>query len=202
MKRIFLLLTLTVLSTSALAEEKSWFDSVKSFVGLEETKDEVSAEKNAMAEKSTVAAAKVEDTTATASKGLVDMLTSSLNVDSEQASGGMGAIFNYVKGNVSADQFGQLAEAVPNMDGLLDSMPAISSLSGDSSEGLGGLLNQASEYSDTLKMINTVKSQFEALGLDSEMISQFVSVASSYFDSNDGADAKNILTEGLGKLLG
>jgi hypothetical protein len=130
------------------------------------------------------------------------MLTSSLNVDSEQASGGMGAIFNYVKNNVSAEQFGQLAKSLPGVEGLVGQMPDVSKTSEKSSGGLSGLLDKASEYSDSLKSVNDVKNQFEALGLKPEMITSFVSSAKTYLDSEQGQDAKKILTEGLGKLLG
>ncbi|WP_189377947.1 DUF2780 domain-containing protein [Thalassotalea profundi] len=180
MKKLIVLLTISTLSCSVLAEESSWFDSLKSLVGLGDTQEQ------------TV-------TTPTAS-GLVDMLTSSLDVNASQASGGMGAILNYVKNNVSNDQFSQLAESVPGIEGLVSQMPDISKLS--SGEGLGGLLDKASEYSGSLKSINDVKKQFEALGLSPEMISSFISSAQAYLDTEEGKQAKQILTEGLSKLLG
>ena len=186
MKKLIILLTVSTLSTSAMAEEKSWFDSLKSLVGLGETTEQ--------------AAVKDAEAAAPSSSGLVDMLMGSLGVNSDQASGGMGAIFNYVKNNVSAEQFGQLVKAIPGADGLVEQMPDISKLS--SGQGLGGLLDKASEYNDTLKSVNDVKKQFEALGLKPEMISDFVSSAQSYLDTEQGQDAKQVLTDGLGKLLG
>jgi len=193
MKKIIVLLTLSTLSGSAIAEETSWFDSLKSLVGLEEkAKDSVATAESTITESAT------EEST----KGLVETLTSSLGVNTEQASGGMGAIFNYVKNNVSTEQFGQLAQSVPSIDSLVNQMPDMSKISGGSSEGLGGLLDKASEYSDSLKAINTVKNQFESLGLDVGMISSFVSTAKSYLDTEQGQEAKKVLTDGLGKLLG
>ena len=50
--------------------------------------------------------------------------------------------------------------------------------------------------------LNDVKKQFEALGLNSEMISNFIASAQSYLDTEQGQQAKKMLTEGLGKLLG
>ncbi len=188
MKKLIILLTLSTLSSSALAQETSWFDSLKNLIGFGETK-EVS-----------VQATSTSNTTTT--KGLVDMLTSSLDINAAQASGGMGAIFNYVKTNVSTEQFSQLAKSLPGVDGLVSQMPDISKLSSGSSEGLGGLLDKASEYSDTLKSINDVKKQFESLGLKPEMISSFVTSAQGYLDTKEGQQAKQVLTDGLGKLLG
>ncbi len=185
MKKLIVLLTISTLSTSVLAQETSWLDSLKNLVGLGETKEQ-SADANASAMPST--------------DGLVDMLTGSLDVNSDQASGGMGAIFNYVKNNVSTEQFSQLAKSLPGVEGLVGQMPDVSKLS--SSEGLGSLLDKASEYSDSLKSINDVKKQFEALGLKPEMISSFVSSAQSYLDTEQGQQAKQVLTDGLGKLLG
>ena len=79
-------------------------------------------------------------------------------------------------------------------------MPDISKLS--SGEGLGGLLDKAVQYSASLKAVNDVKKQFEALGLKPEMISSFISSAQGYLDTEQGQQAKQLLTQGLGKLLG
>jgi len=180
MKKLIILLTISTLSTAAIAEETSWLDSLKNFVGLSETTE--------------------QSVKAPSAEGLVSLLTSSLNVNTDQASGGMGAIFNYVKDNVSTEQFSQLATSLPGVDGLVNQMPDISKLS--SGEGLGGLLDKAAQYSDSLKAINNVKKQFEALGLDPEMISSFISSAQGYLDTEQGQQAKQVLTQGLGKLLG
>lgn len=187
MKKLIVLLTISTLSTSALAEETSWFDSLKSLVGLGETTEQT-----------------IEAPAATKQNtdGLVDMLTSSLDVNADQAAGGMGAIFNFVKDNVSADQFSTLAKSVPGVEGLVDQMPDLSQLNSGSSEGLGGLLDKASEYSDSLKSVNDIKKQFEALGLKPEMITNFIATAKSYLDTEQGQQAKQVLTDGLGKFLG
>jgi hypothetical protein len=187
MKKLPLLLAVSTLSFSAVAEETSWFDSLKSFVGLGDKTEQT---------------AEVEAAAMPSANGLVDMLSSSLNVNSEQASGGIGAILNYVKNNVSAEQFGELAKSLPGVDGVISQMPDLSQLSSETSEGIGGLLDQASQYSDSLKSINDVKKQFEALGLKPEMISDFVTGAQSYLDSEQGQKAKQVITDGLGKLLG
>jgi hypothetical protein len=189
------LLTLVTLSTSVLAEEASWLDSLKNLIGLGEVKEQ-SVESNIKA--NTNSEASVMPST----EGLVTMLTSALDINTDQASGGMGAILNYVKNNISTEQFSQLANSLPGAEGLLSQMPDISKLRSDSSDGLGGLLDKASEYSDSIKSINDIKKQFEALGLKPEMISNFVSSAQGYLDTEQGQQAKKLLTDGLGKLLG
>jgi len=187
MKKLILLLTISTLSTSALAVETSWLDSLKNLVGLGETKEQsVNTNTSAMP----------------SAEGLVGMLTNALNVNSDQASGGMGAILNYVKNNVSAEQFSQLAKSLPGTEGLVSQMPDISKLTSGSSDSLSGLLDKAAEYSESLKSINDVKKQFEALGLKPEMISNFISSAQSYLNTEQGQKAKKMLTDGLGMLLG
>jgi hypothetical protein len=195
MKKLIVLLTLSTLSTSALAEEVSWLDSFKKLIGLGEVKEQ-SVESNTQANTNADASAMPS------TEGLVAMLTSALDINTEQASGGMGAILNYVKNNMSTEQFSQLVNSLPGAEGLLSKMPDISKLSSDSSEGLSGLLDKASEYSDSIKSINDIKKQFEALGLKPEMISNFVSSAQGYLDTEQGQQAKKLLTDGLGKLLG
>ena len=81
-------------------------------------------------------------------------------------------------------------------------MPDISQLNSGSSEGFGGLLDKASQYSDSLKSVNDIKKQFEALGLKPEMITSFISTAQSYLDTEQGQQAKQILTDGLSKFIG
>jgi hypothetical protein len=187
MKKLIVLLTISTLSSTAIAQETSWFESLKNLVGLGDTTEQ-SVEANTPAVQNT--------------DGLVDMLTSSLDVNADQASDGMGAILNYIKDNVSTEQFSKLANSVPGVEGLVSQMPDISKLNSGSSEGFGGLLEKASQYSDSLKSINDVKKQFEALGLKPEMISNFISTAQNYLDTEQGQQAKQVLTDRLGQLLG
>lgn len=171
-----------------MAEDVSWFDRLKSLVGLGEAQQQTVLQEQLPAPPN--------------SDGLVDMLSGSLNINSAQAAGGMGAILNYVKAHVSAEQFSQLSQSLPGVEGLVAQMPDINKLSSVSSEGFSGLLDQVAQYSDSLKSINDVKKQFEALGLKPEMVTSFITTAQSYLDTEQGQQAKQVLAEGLGKLLG
>ena len=166
-----------------MAQETSFFDSLMQLIGLGDSKEQ-----------------SVDTSSIPSSQGLVDMLSSSLNVNADQASGGMGAIFNYVKNNVSSEEFSQLAKSLPGVEGLVGQMPDISKL--ETGEGISGLLDKASEYSESLKSINDVKKQFEALGLKPEMIADFIASAKAYLNTEQGQQAKQVLMDGLGKLLG
>jgi hypothetical protein len=199
MKKLIVLLTISTLSTSVLAEESSWLDSLKNLVGLGEAKEQsVDTDTDTDTKTNT----NTKSLAMPSTDGLVSMLTSSLGVNTDQASGGMGSILNYVKNNVSTDQFSQLVKSLPGVDSLVSQMPDLSQLSSGSSDSLSGLLDKASEYSDSLKSINDVTKQFEVLGLKPEMITSFISSAQSYLDTEQGQEAKKMLTDGLGKLLG
>ncbi|MFT5940514.1 MAG: hypothetical protein ACI8R9_002652 [Paraglaciecola sp.] len=178
MKKLSVVLTVAALSIQPQAHAQSWLDSIKNMFGL-------SAE---------------QETVTPSVDGMVSSVTESLGVTSAQATGGLGAIFNYAKDNITSDQYGLLTKALPGVGGLLKSVPDVSNM--PSEGGLGGLLDKAASYNESLKAINEVKKQFEALGLKPEMITQFISKAQYYLDTPEGQQAKQLLTQGLDKLLG
>ena len=189
MKKLPLILVASTLIFSTQSHAEGWWDSIKSMLGMEtETASTEMADVKKMATDALPSA-----------QGLITSLTENLGVSSEQASGGLGAIMNFAKQNVSSEQFSQLSGALPGMDGLLSAVPAVAEMSDG---GLGGLLNKAAEYSDTLKSANDLKNQFDALGLDTAMISQYVSQAQAYLDTPQGQEAKTMLTDAFAKWMG
>lgn len=179
-------ISLTLLSTQVVAEE-SWLDKIKNAIGLGSDKSEQVEKADTLKSLSSAPSA----------DGLLSMLTSNLGVTNEQASGGIGALLNYAKENVSSEQFSAIGEAVPGLEGLLSQAPEIESLS---SEGLGGLLNKAAQYSDSLQSLAVLKQQFDALGLDTDMILQYVEQAKAYLDTPEGQSAKEMLEQAFGNL--
>lgn len=178
MKKLSMVLTIAALSIQPQAHAQGWLDSIKGMFG--------------MASEQEAATPSIE--------GMVSSVTESLGVTKTQANGGLGAIFNYAKDNISSDQYKQLAAVLPGVGGLLESVPDISSMTSEG--GLGGILDKAASYNQSLTAINNLKKQFEALGLKPEMITQFVSKAQTYLDTPEGQQAKQLLTQGMGKLLG
>jgi hypothetical protein len=176
MKKVSILLAIAALSFQPQVHAQGWLDSLKSMIGMSEEKP---------------ATPNVSD--------MVSSVTDSLGVTESQATGGLGSLFNYAKGNISTEQFGQLSSALPGIGDLLKAAPDVSKMASEG--GLGGLMDKATNYSDSLKAINDVKKQFEALGLDPEMISQFIGKAKEYLDTEEGKQAKELLSKGLGKLL-
>lgn len=183
MKKSIIFLAIASLSTPVMAED-SWFDSLKNFIGLGD---------------SSQAVAKSTSENLPNANEIVSVLTDALSINSDQASGGLGALFNLVKNNISQEQFSQLTQSLPGVNQLINDMPDISELK--TSEGLSGLLDKASQYSESLKGVNDLKKQFESLGLKPEMITDFISTAQSYLDNEQGQEAKEILSQGLSKLI-
>lgn len=131
--------------------------------------------------------------------GLVPTLTSNLGITEKQAEGGMGALLNVAKGNLSGEEFSSLGQGIPGMETLLAAAPALSTKSGLG--GLSGLASNLGGAASALSGVGQLSEQFEALGLSPELISQFASVAIEYF-MNDDADTGALLSKGLSSVLG
>lgn len=177
MKKLLALVVLVGLSSAANAEEKSWWDSILSMVGMGEETEKVEA--------------------APSASGLIDSVVSGLGVSETQAQGGIAALFNYAKQNVSEEQFAQLSEYIPGADSVLSYLPAIESVK---QEGLSGLIDKAAGMNESLAQLNNLRKQFDALGLDTAMIQKYVEQAKSYLDTPQGQEAKNILMGSLSQL--
>lgn len=133
---------------------------------------------------------------------LVATVSDTLNVSETQSEGGIASIMNYVQGNLSSGDYTQLANSIPGIDSLLENVPSLSSdTAASSSSSLSGLLNKASEYSSTLKSVNDLKQQFEALGLSTDMIASFATQISSYLNVNADEETQALFKSGLDNLL-
>ncbi|WP_438865104.1 DUF2780 domain-containing protein [Neptunicella sp.] len=180
-KRVLACLFVTSIPFQSFAD--GWLDSITSIFSSN-TQDTAAVEQNA----------------ATSINGLLGTLTSSLGITHEQAEGGLASIMNYVKGNVTASDFSQIGESLPGLSSIMKAVPEVDNLA--SGNGLSGLMDKVGSYSDSLKGANEVKKQFESLGLSPDMISQFVSQIQNYLNTPQGAEAKKLVMQGVGKLLG
>lgn len=125
------------------------------------------------------------------SGGLVNLLTGNLGVTAPQAEGGAGAIFSYAKEKLSPDEFTKVAGAVPEMDSLLKAGPqAQTSGLGKAIGGTGSMLGGGAAKVGGLA---TVGESFSKLGMQPDMVNQFVPTILQYVESKGGATAKNIL---------
>lgn len=121
---------------------------------------------------------------------LISLLTQQLGVTEPQAQGGAGSIFNFAKEKLSPQEFSQVSNTVPNMDGLLDAAPKKES-------GMGGMLGDATSMfggsGSSLEGLASLASSFSQLGLSPDMVNQFVPVILNYVKTNGGETASNLL---------
>ncbi len=178
-----LLITTLTLSSQALANDT--VDKLKGLLGNTSSTQTSQAEASGASESLDIAS-------------LVSMVSDNLGVSEEQSQGGVASIFDYAKENLSSGEYTELASNLPGLDSLMDYVPEVSADSSSNSSALSGLLNKASEYSSSLSSINELKKQFEALGLDADMISSFVTQINAYLSGD--SDTQALLQSGLGKL--
>ena len=193
MNRIVLaptVLALTFFTTCANAN----IDQLKGLLGGKKAESTVTS--SSLTEMATSAASNID------LASLVSSVAGNLNVSENQSEGGIASIMNYVQGNLSGADYAQLASSIPGIDTLLEDVPSLSGNSAaSSSSSLSGLLNKASEYSSTLKSVNDLKQQFEALGLSTDMIASFVTQISSYLNVNADEETQALFKSGLDNLL-
>ena len=193
MNRIVLaptVLALTFFTTCANAN----IDQLKGLLGGKKAESTITS--SSLTEMATSAASNID------LASLVSSVAGNLNVSENQSEGGIASIMNYVQGNLSGADYAQLANSIPGIDALLEDVPSLSGNSAaSSSSSLSGLLNKASEYSSTLKSVNDLKQQFEALGLSTDMIASFVTQISSYLNVNADEETQALFKSGLDNLL-
>ena len=193
MNRIVLaptVLALTFFTTCVNAN----IDQLKGLLGGKKAESTVTS--SSLTEMATSAASNID------LASLVSSVAGNLNVSENQSEGGIASIMNYVQGNLSGADYAQLASSIPGIDSLLEDVPSLSGNSAaSSSSSLSGLLNKASEYSSTLKSVNDLKQQFEALGLSTDMIASFVTQISSYLNVNADEETQALFKSGLDNLL-
>ncbi|MCG7653220.1 DUF2780 domain-containing protein [Alteromonas sp. Cnat2-8] len=193
MNRIVLaptVLALTFFTTCANAN----IDQLKGLLGGKKAESTVTS--SSLTEMATSAASNID------LASLVSSVAGNLNVSKNQSEGGIASIMNYVQDNLSGADYAQLASSIPGIDSLLEDVPSLSGNSAaSSSSSLSGLLNKASEYSSTLKSVNDLKQQFEALGLSTDMIASFVTQISSYLNVNADEETQALFKSGLDNLL-
>ena len=183
-------LALTFFTTCANAN----IDQLKGLLGGKKAESTVTS--SSLTEMATSAASNID------LASLVSSVAGNLNVSENQSEGGIASIMNYVQGNLSGADYAQLASTIPGIDSLLEDVPSLSGNSAaSSSSSLSGLLNKASEYSSTLKSVNDLKQQFEALGLSTDMIASFVTQISSYLNVNADEETQALFKSGLDNLL-
>jgi len=130
------------------------------------------------------AATEAATAAAKASPDLVTALSKELGGTPEQAAGAAGALFGVAKSRLKADEFSQVAKAVPGMDALLRAAPAASAV------GTSGALSQIAGSASGLA---SAASAFSKLGLNPELVAKAVPVLTSFVTKSGGANVGSLL---------
>ena len=127
---------------------------------------------------------------AKASPALVGALSKEMGATPEQSAGAAGALFGVAKSRLKADQFSQIAGAVPGMDSLLKAAPAASG------GGLGAVAG-LSQLGGSAGSMAAAAQAFSKLGLQPEMVAKAIPVLTSFVTKSGGANVGNLLAGAL-----
>jgi Protein of unknown function VcgC/VcgE (DUF2780) len=197
------MLMIAAAMTITVQAQAGWLDSASDLLNsasnaVDTASDVVEA---ANTSETQVAQATNTDMVSTA-KELLPAITQNLGVTDQQASGGLGSLFQLAQTTLSEGDFTSISDAVPNMQDLLSAAPEVTGEAAEGGSGLvGNLMNTASQYSDTVKTANTVMQQFEALGLDPAMIPQYVQVINNFLQSTSGQQTVDLFAKGVSAVL-
>ncbi len=125
---------------------------------------------------------------AKASPGLVGELSKQMGATPEQSAGAAGALFGVAKSRLNANQFSQVAKAVPGMDSLLKAAPT---------GGGGGALGTLSQLGGSAGGLAGAASAFSKLGLSPDMVSKAIPVLVGFVTKSGGANVGNLLAGAL-----
>jgi hypothetical protein len=123
---------------------------------------------------------------AKANPELIGALSKEIGATPEQAAGAAGALFGVAKSRLKAEDFSQIATAVPGMDSLLKAAPGGSATSSTLSQLGGGATGLAG-----------ATSAFSKLGLSPGMVSKAVPILTSYVTKSGGSKAGSLLAGAL-----
>lgn len=131
-----------------------------------------------------------------ASSDLVTSLMSQLNLNQNQAQGGLGSLLTLVKGNLGQQDFTSLTQSIPNVDTLLAAAPSLSK-----SSGMSGLLSKVGgDLGSSLQGGAMVYDSFEKLGIPKDLLAPMVEIAKGYLDAQGTGTSSELLMKGLSAL--
>ena len=125
-----------------------------------------------------------------ASPALVEALSKEIGSSPEQAAGAAGALFGLAKSRLSADEFSQVANAVPGIDSLLSAAPAMGGAVGTA----GGALSQLGGAATGL---GAAASAFSKLGLKPDMVAKAIPILTQFVGKSGGANVASLLASVL-----
>ena len=124
---------------------------------------------------------------------LIEQLVKNLGVSEEAAKGGSGLIFQMAQKKLGAGDFGKVASAMPEINGLVKSAPEAGGVLG----GIGKLASGFGGGAGQLGNLASLAGGFSKLGMDSGMIGKFIPIILSFAQSKGGDVIKALLAKAL-----
>ncbi|MGE0116046.1 MAG: DUF2780 domain-containing protein [Steroidobacteraceae bacterium] len=126
---------------------------------------------------------------------LIQTLMNQLGINETQARGGAAALFNVAQERLGEAQFKQLLGGLPGMDELLKHVPSAVSSGSGFLTGLAGMTDKLA--GSDLKHGAQLLTAFSSLGLNRDMLTNFVFVVQQYLHAHGGDDLVNKVRSAL-----
>lgn len=168
---------------------ESWFDSAMDFLGFGSEETEQKTMQESVTDQDESASGRMTS--------LSSQIADRLGVTEEQAKGGLGTLFSLVQTTLASTDFSKLSSGVPEMDGLLAAVPALS----ESASGLSSALGSTGKYGAILQGASATYSRFKTLGLGVQQIPQYIDVTNEFLESQGGKDVADLFKEGIESLM-
>jgi Protein of unknown function VcgC/VcgE (DUF2780) len=124
---------------------------------------------------------------------LITQLVDALGITGKQAEGGVGALFNNAKENLSTEDFNKASDAVPGVDKYMAEAPSTGSDGGAGgllkSSGLSSLGGSASKIGGMAGLADS----FSKLGMNTETMAKFIPIVTDFMESEAGSGVAGLL---------
>jgi hypothetical protein len=124
---------------------------------------------------------------------LVNLLTSQLGLQPNQAMGGLGSLLNLAKDKLPAGDFQKVAQLIPEAGQAMTAAPKPNAAAG----ALGALGGMLGGKADNIASLAGLAQQFSQLGLKGDMVQKFVPIIMQFLQAKGGSG----LTSLLGNVL-
>ncbi len=122
---------------------------------------------------------------------LINMLTSQLGINEEQAAGGAGLLFKMAKEKLGDGDFSKVTGAIPDVSNLLDKAPDASG--GGLMGAIGGIASSLG--ADKLGDLASLAGGFSKLNLDENMIGNFIPIILNFVKDKAGDEVMGLLSK-------
>ncbi len=118
---------------------------------------------------------------------LIDQLLEQLDITRQQAEGGVGLLLRHAQTCLSADEFAQVADAIPAISDLIGKAPR------QVGPTAGSLQTLWRRWFSGWGELAPLQASCEQMDLDRAMIDKFIAVIGSYFRKHGSAEVESLL---------